>query len=31
VNSTNPTGALQLYERLSFVTDQRLEIWQKEL
>jgi mycothiol synthase len=31
VDSTNPTGALQLYERLGFVTDQRLEIWQKEL
>ena len=31
VDSTNPTGALQLYERLGFVTDQRLEIWQKTL
>jgi len=31
VDSTNPTGALQLYERLGFVTDQRLEIWQKAL
>lgn len=31
VDSTNPTGALQLYERLGFVTDQQLEIWQKEL
>jgi ribosomal protein S18 acetylase RimI-like enzyme len=31
VDSTNPTGAPQLYERLGFVTDQRLEIWQKEL
>ena len=31
VDSTNPTGALQLYERLGFVTDQRLGIWQKQL
>lgn len=31
VDSTNPTGALRLYERLGFVTDQRLEIWQKAL
>ena len=31
VDSTNPTGAPQLYERLGFVTDQRLEIWQKRL
>jgi ribosomal protein S18 acetylase RimI-like enzyme len=31
VDSTNSTGAPQLYERLGFVTDQRLEIWQKEL
>src|SRR5258705_419289 len=31
VDSTNPTGALQLYERLGFVTDQRLEIWHKAL
>jgi GNAT superfamily N-acetyltransferase len=31
VDSTNPTGARQLYERLGFVTDQRLEIWQKQL
>jgi ribosomal protein S18 acetylase RimI-like enzyme len=31
VDSTNPTGAPQLYERLGFVTDQRLEIWQKQL
>jgi ribosomal protein S18 acetylase RimI-like enzyme len=31
VDSINPTGALQLYERLGFVTDQRLEIWQKQL
>jgi mycothiol synthase len=31
VDSTNPTGAPQLYERLGFVTDQRLGIWTKEL
>jgi mycothiol synthase len=31
VDSTNPTGAPQLYERLGFVTDQRLGIWQKHL
>jgi ribosomal protein S18 acetylase RimI-like enzyme len=31
VDSTNPTGALKLYERLGFVTDQRLEIWTKRL
>jgi mycothiol synthase len=31
VDSTNPTGALQLYERLGFATDQRLGIWQKQL
>jgi ribosomal protein S18 acetylase RimI-like enzyme len=31
VDSTNPTGALQLYESLGFVTDQRLGIWQKQL
>jgi ribosomal protein S18 acetylase RimI-like enzyme len=31
VDSTNPTGALRLYERLGFVTDQRLGIWQKQL
>jgi ribosomal protein S18 acetylase RimI-like enzyme len=31
VDSTNPTGAPQLYERLGFITDQRLEIWQKPL
>ena len=31
VDSTNPTGAPQLYERLGFVTDQRLGIWKKEL
>lgn len=31
VDSTNPTGAPQLYERLGFVIDQRLGIWQKGL
>jgi mycothiol synthase len=31
VDATNPTGALQLYERLGFVTDQRLGIWTKRL
>jgi mycothiol synthase len=31
VDSTNPTGALQLYERLGFVTDQRLSVWIKRL
>jgi mycothiol synthase len=31
VDSTNPTGALQLYERLGFKVDQRLGIWQKRL
>ena len=31
VDSTNPTGAIQLYERLGFVTDQRLTIWLKQL
>jgi mycothiol synthase len=31
VDSTNPTGAPQLYERLGFVTDQRLGIWVKRL
>jgi mycothiol synthase len=31
VDSTNPTGAPQLYERLGFVTDQRLGIWTKAL
>ena len=31
VDSTNPTGAPQLYERLGFVTDQRLGIWTKSL
>lgn len=31
VDSNNPTGAPQLYERLGFVTDQRLSIWIKRL
>jgi mycothiol synthase len=31
VDSTNPTGALQLYARVGFETDQRLGIWQKRL
>jgi GNAT superfamily N-acetyltransferase len=31
VDSTNPTGALQLYERVGFVTDQRQGIWIKRL
>jgi mycothiol synthase len=31
VDSTNPTGAPQLYERLGFVTDQRLGVWIKRL
>jgi mycothiol synthase len=31
VDSNNPTGAPQLYERLGFVIDQRLGIWQKQL
>jgi len=31
VDSTNPTGAPQLYEQLGFVTDQRLQVWQKQL
>lgn len=31
VDSTNPTGAPELYERLGFVTDQHLAIWQKAL
>jgi mycothiol synthase len=31
VDSTNPTGALQLYDRMGFVTDQRLEMWTKRL
>jgi mycothiol synthase len=31
VDSTNPTSAPRLYERVGFVTDQRLGIWQKQL
>jgi ribosomal protein S18 acetylase RimI-like enzyme len=31
VDSTNPTGAMQLYERLGFVTDQRQGLWVKRL
>lgn len=31
VDSTNPTGAPRLYERLGFVVDQRLVIWIKRL
>jgi len=31
VDSTNPTGAPQLYERVGFVTDQRYGIWMKRL
>lgn len=31
VDSTNPTGAPQLYERVGFVTDQRQGIWIKRL
>jgi mycothiol synthase len=31
VDSTNPTGAPQLYERVGFEIDQRLGIWQKRL
>jgi mycothiol synthase len=31
VDSTNPTGAVQLYEREGFVTDQRLAMWHKPL
>jgi mycothiol synthase len=31
VDSTNPTGAPQLYKRLGFVIDQRLSIWIKRL
>lgn len=31
VDSTNPTGALQLYEHVGFVTDQRQGIWIKRL
>ena len=31
VDSTNPTGAPQLYERVGFVTDQRYGIWLRRL
>jgi ribosomal protein S18 acetylase RimI-like enzyme len=31
VDSTNPTGAVQLYEREGFVADQRLGMWEKRL
>ena len=31
VDSSNPTGAPQLYEKVGFVTDQRLAIWIKRL
>ena len=31
VDSTNPSGALQLYEREGFAIDQRLALWRKEL
>lgn len=31
VDSTNPTGALRLYERAGFVTDQTLGVWIKQL
>jgi ribosomal protein S18 acetylase RimI-like enzyme len=31
VDGTNPTGALQLYERFGFVTDQRYGVWVKVL
>lgn len=31
VDSTNPTGAVQLYEREGFVVDQRLGVWHKAL
>jgi ribosomal protein S18 acetylase RimI-like enzyme len=31
VDMTNPTGALQLYERVGFVTDQRYGIWMRRL
>jgi mycothiol synthase len=31
VDATNPTSAPRLYERLGFVTDQRLGIWTKRL
>jgi ribosomal protein S18 acetylase RimI-like enzyme len=31
VDATNPTGALPLYERVGFVTDQRYAIWTRRL
>ena len=31
MESTNPTGAAQLYERVGFVTDQQFGIWVKVL
>jgi mycothiol synthase len=31
VDSTNPTGALRLYDQMGFVIDQRLTIWIKRL
>ena len=31
VDSSNPTGALELYERVGFVTDRRYGIWTKTL
>jgi ribosomal protein S18 acetylase RimI-like enzyme len=31
VDSTNPTGAVQLYERTGFETDRRYAIWVKQL
>ncbi|MGH3003830.1 MAG: GNAT family N-acetyltransferase [Gaiellaceae bacterium] len=31
VDTTNPTGARQLYERVGFATDQRYEVWVKGL
>lgn len=31
VDSTNPTGALRLYDSVGFVTDRRYGIWTKEL
>jgi mycothiol synthase len=31
VDSTNPTGALELYRRVGFVTDQEMAIWIKRL
>lgn len=31
VDSTNPSGALQLYDREGFVVDQRLALWRKAL